>query len=55
MKLPLEWLHVYCAPDLDAEALAERLAMTGTEVGGVLHHATRAFPPVQSGGERRAA
>ena len=19
MKLPLEWLHVYCAPDLDPE------------------------------------
>jgi phenylalanyl-tRNA synthetase beta chain len=38
MKLPLEWLRVYCAPDLDADALADRLAMTGTEIGGVLHH-----------------
>jgi phenylalanyl-tRNA synthetase beta chain len=43
MKLPLEWLHAYCRPDLDVEALADRLAMTGTEVGGVLHHGVGAL------------
>src|SRR5947208_218818 len=38
MKLPLEWLRAYCSPGLDAHALADRLAMTGTEIGGVHHH-----------------
>src|SRR3954447_20659220 len=38
MRLPLEWLYAYVRPDLDAGRLAERLDMTGTEVGGVLHH-----------------
>jgi phenylalanyl-tRNA synthetase beta chain len=38
MRVPLEWLHEYCAPDLDAHALAERLALTGTEVERVEHH-----------------
>ena len=32
MRVPLEWLHEYVVPDLDTAALAERLAMTGTEV-----------------------
>jgi phenylalanyl-tRNA synthetase beta chain len=32
MRVPLEWLGQFCAPPLDAAALAERLAMTGTEV-----------------------
>ncbi len=32
MRVPLEWLREYCAPELDAHQLAERLAMTGTEV-----------------------
>ena len=32
MRVPLTWLHEYCAPDLDAFTLADRLAMTGTEV-----------------------
>ena len=32
MRVPLEWLHEYCAPELSSSALAERLAMTGTEV-----------------------
>jgi phenylalanyl-tRNA synthetase beta chain len=32
MRVPLEWLHQFCAPPLAAEALADRLAMTGTEV-----------------------
>jgi phenylalanyl-tRNA synthetase beta chain len=31
MRVPLEWLREYCAPPLDARALAERLTMTGTE------------------------
>src|SRR5947209_9830315 len=38
MRVPLSWLHEYCAPDLDAHALAERLAMTGTEVERVERH-----------------
>lgn len=38
MRLALEWLHDHCDPGLDAAALAERLAMTGTEVARVLRH-----------------
>ncbi len=38
MKVPLTWLHEYCAPPLDASTLAERLALTGTEVERVVHH-----------------
>jgi phenylalanyl-tRNA synthetase beta chain len=38
VRVPLEWLHEYCAPPLDAQALAERLAMTGTEVERVERH-----------------
>ncbi len=38
MRVPVQWLHEYCAPDLDAHALAQRLAMTGTEVERVEHH-----------------
>ncbi|HKG39796.1 MAG TPA: phenylalanine--tRNA ligase subunit beta [Conexibacter sp.] len=38
MKVPLSWLHEYVRPDLDAGALAERLALTGTEVERVVHH-----------------
>jgi phenylalanyl-tRNA synthetase beta chain len=43
MRVPLEWLHAYCAPPLDAQALAERLAMTGTEVERVEHHGVAAL------------
>jgi len=43
MRVPLEWLHEYCEPPLDAEALAERLAMTGTEVERVEHHGVGAL------------
>jgi phenylalanyl-tRNA synthetase beta chain len=32
MRVPVEWLHEYCHPPLEARALADRLAMTGTEV-----------------------
>ena len=38
MRVPLIWLHEYVRPDLDAGALAERLALTGTEVERVVHH-----------------
>src|SRR4051794_27846066 len=43
MKLPLEWLRVYCSPELGAHALADRLAMTGTEIGGIHHHGVGAL------------
>ena len=32
MRAPLEWLYQYCAPELSAAKVAERLAMTGTDV-----------------------
>ncbi len=32
MRVPLEWLHEYCEPELDTAGLAERLTMTGTKV-----------------------
>jgi phenylalanyl-tRNA synthetase beta chain len=35
MLVPLEWLREYCAPDIPTAELAERLEMTGTEVGGI--------------------
>jgi phenylalanyl-tRNA synthetase beta chain len=43
MRVPLSWLHEYCAPDLDAFALADRLAMTGTEVERVERHGVTAL------------
>jgi phenylalanyl-tRNA synthetase beta chain len=43
MRVPLEWLHEYCAPDLDPGALAYRLAMTGTEVERVERHGVQAL------------
>ncbi len=43
MRVPLEWLHEYCAPPLDAHALAGRLAMTGTEVERVERHGVAAL------------
>ncbi|HEY2320981.1 MAG TPA: phenylalanine--tRNA ligase subunit beta [Solirubrobacteraceae bacterium] len=43
MRVPLTWLHEYCAPDLDTLALAERLAMTGTEVERVERHGVGAL------------
>jgi phenylalanyl-tRNA synthetase beta chain len=36
MRAPLFWLHEYCAPELSAADLAERLDMTGTKVERVL-------------------
>ncbi len=38
MKAPVNWLSEYCDPELPARELAERLAMTGTEVERVTHH-----------------
>ena len=38
MRVPVDWLHEYCRPDLDTAALADRLAMTGTEVERIEHH-----------------
>ena len=35
MRVPLSWLHSYSDPGLSAEELAERLDMTGTEVGRI--------------------
>ena len=43
MRVPIDWLHEYCRPELDSAALAERLAMTGTEVERVEHHGVGAL------------
>ena len=43
MRLPLLWLHDYCDPGLEPFALAERLAMTGTEVERVHTHGVTAL------------
>jgi phenylalanyl-tRNA synthetase beta chain len=43
MRAPLEWLHEYVRPELPAAALAERLAMTGTEVERVETHGVAAL------------
>jgi phenylalanyl-tRNA synthetase beta chain len=38
MRVPLSWLREYCSPELETFALAERLAMTGTEVERIETH-----------------
>jgi len=38
MRVPIDWLHDYVRPALGARELAERLALTGTEVEGVHPH-----------------
>jgi phenylalanyl-tRNA synthetase beta chain len=38
MRVPLSWLREYCDPDLDTNAIEERLTMTGTKVETILHH-----------------
>jgi phenylalanyl-tRNA synthetase beta chain len=43
MRVPIDWLHEYCRPDLDTAALADRLAMTGTEVERIEHHGVGAL------------
>ena len=42
MRVPIEWLHDYCEPHMDAHTLAQRLALTGTEVERVEHHGVMA-------------
>ena len=42
MRVPIEWLHDYCEPHMDAHTLAQRLALTGTEVERVEHHGVTA-------------
>ena len=43
MRVPVSWLREYCSPELDTFALAERLAMTGTEVERVETHGVAAL------------
>src|ERR1700735_213563 len=43
MRVPIEWLHEYCAPELTTSELAQRLAMTGTEVERVEHYGVSAL------------
>jgi phenylalanyl-tRNA synthetase beta chain len=43
LRVPVSWLREYCSPDLDTFALAERLAMTGTEVERVETHGVSAL------------
>jgi len=45
MRVPCTWLSAYCDPGIDAGELAERLAMTGTEVERV----AMAGPPSAAG------
>jgi phenylalanyl-tRNA synthetase beta chain len=45
MKVPYSWMAEYCDPGLEPAVLAERLAMTGTEVERV----AKAGPPDPSG------
>jgi phenylalanyl-tRNA synthetase beta chain len=43
VRVPLDWLAAYCDPELPAAALAERLALTGTEVERVHAHGVTAL------------
>jgi phenylalanyl-tRNA synthetase beta chain len=43
MRVPLSWLAAYCDPGLPVDALAERLALTGTEVDRVHAHGVAAL------------
>jgi phenylalanyl-tRNA synthetase beta chain len=43
MRVPLNWLREYVEPDLDVQALAERLDMTGTAVERVERHGVSAL------------
>ncbi len=38
MRVPLPWLREYCDPQLDVQAIEERLTMTGTKVEAIHHH-----------------
>jgi phenylalanyl-tRNA synthetase beta chain len=41
MRVPLSWLREYCDPDLDVDAIEERLTMTGTKVEAVHREGVR--------------
>lgn len=43
MRVPIDWLHQYCRPELDTAALADRLNMTGTELERIEHHGVGAL------------
>jgi phenylalanyl-tRNA synthetase beta chain len=43
MRLPLFWLRDYCDPPLTTEELADRLDLSGTEVGWIEHHGVGAL------------
>jgi phenylalanyl-tRNA synthetase beta chain len=43
MRVPISWLNDYVAPDLSSAELADRLALTGTEVERVEHHGVDAL------------
>src|SRR5438309_8111472 len=43
MRVPIEWLHDYVDPPLNTHQLAERLALTGTEVERVERHGVTAL------------
>ena len=43
MRVPIDWLHEYCRPNLDTAALADRLAMTGTNVEAIHRHGVGAL------------
>ena len=43
MRLPLFWLRDYCDPPLTTDELADRLDLTGTEVGWIEHHGVGAL------------
>lgn len=42
MRVPLEWLSEYCDAGLGVDQLADRLAMTGTEVERIVRHGAAA-------------
>ncbi|MEX0972594.1 MAG: phenylalanine--tRNA ligase subunit beta [Solirubrobacterales bacterium] len=49
MRVPYSWLREYCDPGIEPRALAERLAMTGTEVERVAVGAPPETGPVLAG------
>jgi phenylalanyl-tRNA synthetase beta chain len=38
MRVPMNWLNEYCDSGMEIAELAERLAMTGTEVERIARH-----------------
>jgi phenylalanyl-tRNA synthetase beta chain len=41
MRVPESWLREYCDPDLDVQAVEQRLTLTGTKVEAIHHHGVR--------------